>query len=49
MAEVVITGAVRTAIGRFQGGFASIKATELGAKAVAESIGRAGVDPKAVT
>ncbi|MDD3643083.1 MAG: acetyl-CoA C-acetyltransferase [Candidatus Krumholzibacteria bacterium] len=49
MAEVVITGAVRTAIGRFQGGLAPLKATEIGAKAIAETIRRSGVDPKAVT
>lgn len=49
MPEIVITGAVRTAIGRFQGGLSPLKATELGSKAVAETIKRAGVDPKAVT
>ena len=49
MSEVVIAGAVRTAIGRFQGGLSSFKAQELGAMAVAEAVKRAGVDPSAVT
>jgi acetyl-CoA C-acetyltransferase len=49
MSEVVIAGAVRTAIGRFQGGLSSFKAPELGAMAVAEAVKRAGVDPSAVT
>jgi acetyl-CoA C-acetyltransferase len=49
MSEVVIAGAVRTAIGRFQGGISSFKAQELGAMAVAEAVKRAGVDPSIVT
>ena len=49
MSEVVIAGAVRTAIGRFQGGLSSFKAQELGAMAVAEAVKRAGIDPSAVT
>ena len=49
MSEVVIAGAVRTALGRFQGGLSSFKATDLGAKAVAEAVKRAGVDPSVVT
>ena len=49
MSEVVIAGAVRTALGRFQGGLSSFKATDLGAMVVDEAVKRAGVDPSAVT
>ena len=48
METPVILSAVRTPIGKFQGGLASFSATELGAKAVAEAIRRAGVDAKQV-
>src|SRR5712692_5784066 len=40
----VILSAVRTPIGKFQGGLAGFSAPELGAKAVAEAIRRAGLD-----
>jgi acetyl-CoA C-acetyltransferase len=40
--------AVRTAVGKFQGGLSSCSATELGAKVVADSVRRAGLDPKQV-
>src|SRR5215813_4838301 len=46
METPVILSAVRTPIGKFQGGLAGFSATELGAKAVAEAIRRAGVDSK---
>jgi len=49
MSEVVIAGAVRTALGRFQGGLSSFKAQELGALVVTEALKRAGVEPSAVT
>jgi acetyl-CoA C-acetyltransferase len=49
MSEVVIAGAVRTALGRFQGGLSPFKAQELGAMVVTEALKRAGVDPSAVT
>jgi acetyl-CoA C-acetyltransferase len=42
--KVVIASAARTAVGAFQGGFAPVKATELGAKAVAAAVERAGID-----
>ena len=48
METPVILSAVRTPIGKFQGGLAGFSATELGAKAVAEAIRRAGVDAKQV-
>src|SRR6476660_719432 len=44
----VILSAVRTPVGKFQGGLAGFSATELGAKAVAEAIRRAGIEPSAV-
>src|SRR5260370_6537587 len=40
----VILSAVRTPIGKFQGGLAGFSAPELGGKAVAEAIRRAGLD-----
>ncbi|HHX43878.1 MAG TPA: acetyl-CoA C-acyltransferase [Chloroflexi bacterium] len=42
--DVVIAGAVRTPIGRFQGALRDIPAARLGAIVIAESIRRAGVD-----
>ncbi len=48
MNQPVILSAVRTPIGKFQGGLSSFAATELGAKVVAEAVHRAGVDPKTV-
>jgi acetyl-CoA C-acetyltransferase len=41
--DVVILSAVRTAQGRFQGGFAATPAQELGALAMTEALARAGV------
>ncbi len=49
MSEIVIAGACRTAIGKFQGGISSLKATEIGAMAVKEAVKRAGIEPKMVT
>jgi acetyl-CoA C-acetyltransferase len=46
--QAVILSAVRTPIGKFQGGLAPLSATQLGAKAVAEAVRRAGIEPKAV-
>ena len=48
MDQAVILSAVRTPIGKFQGGLAPLSATQLGAKAVAEAVRRAGIEPKAV-
>ena len=44
----VILSAVRTAVGKFQGGLASFSAVELGAKAVSEAVKRAGIAPEQV-
>ncbi|HVW11995.1 MAG TPA: acetyl-CoA C-acetyltransferase [Bryobacteraceae bacterium] len=46
--EAVIVSAVRTPVGRFQGGLAPISATKLGAIAIQEAVRRAGLDPAAV-
>jgi acetyl-CoA C-acetyltransferase len=44
----VILSAVRTAVGKFQGGLSSFSAPELGGKVVAESARRAGLEPKQI-
>ena len=44
----VILSAVRTPIGKFQGGLAGFSAPELGGKVVAEAARRAGIDPKQI-
>src|SRR2546430_2602732 len=44
----VILSAVRTPIGKFQGGLAGFSAPELGAKVIAEAIRRAALDSKQV-
>ncbi len=41
--DVVIVSAVRTAVGKFQGGLSELSATELGAIVVREAVVRAGV------
>lgn len=46
--RVVISSAVRTPMGAFQGAFAGMKAAELGAVAVRAAVERAGVDPQDV-
>lgn len=48
MQQPVILSAVRTPVGKFMGGLAPLPATDLGAKAVAEAIRRAGIEPKQV-
>jgi acetyl-CoA C-acetyltransferase len=48
MDQAVILSAVRTPIGKFQGGLAPLSAPQLGAKVVAEAVRRAGIDPKLV-
>lgn len=47
-AEAVIVSAVRTPVGRFQGGLSPLSATKLGAIVVQETVRRAGIDPAAV-
>jgi acetyl-CoA C-acetyltransferase len=48
METPVILSAVRTPIGKFQGGLSSFSAVDLGAKAVAEAIRRSGLEAKQV-
>ena len=48
MKQAVILSAVRTAIGKFQGSLTPFSATQLGAKVVAETVKRAGVQPEQV-
>lgn len=46
--KIVITGAARTAIGKFGGSLKDIPAAELGGVVIAEAIKRSGIDAKAV-
>jgi acetyl-CoA C-acetyltransferase len=48
METPVILSAVRTPIGKFQGGLAGFSAPELGGKVVTEAARRAGLDPKQI-
>src|SRR6202161_1180908 len=48
MDQAVILSAVRTPIGKFMGGLAPLTAPELGAKAIAEVVRRAGIEPALV-
>ena len=48
MREVVVAGAVRTPIGKFGGGLASLTAAQLGVAAAAEALRRTGVAPSQV-
>jgi acetyl-CoA C-acetyltransferase len=46
--EVVIAGACRTAIGKFQGTLSGVAAADLGAVVIKEAIARAGIKPELV-
>jgi acetyl-CoA C-acetyltransferase len=48
MEEIVIVSAVRTPVGKFQGGLSGFSAPQLGALAVREAVKRAGIDPNLV-
>src|SRR6188768_3808682 len=48
MREVVIVEAVRTPIGRFQGGLAGVRPDDLAAISIAEVVRRVGLDPARV-
>jgi acetyl-CoA C-acetyltransferase len=48
METPVILSAVRTPVGKFQGGLSSFSATDLGGKVVAETIRRAGVEAQQI-
>jgi acetyl-CoA C-acetyltransferase len=43
--DVVIIGAARTAVGKFQGALAPLSATDLGAVVTREAVSRAGIQP----
>ena len=46
--SVYLAGAVRTPIGRFNGGLAEVSAAELGASVLRESLRRAGIAPEMI-
>src|ERR1700751_4016062 len=48
MEDIVIVSAVRTPVGKFQGAFSDLSATQLGAIAVREAVKRAGIEPALV-
>jgi acetyl-CoA C-acetyltransferase len=48
MEDVVIVGAARTPIGKFNGAYAGLGATDLGAAAIRAAVARAGVEPATV-
>ena len=48
MQDVVIVSAVRTPVGKFQGGLSELSATQLGAAVVREAVLRAGVDTQGI-
>ena len=49
MEDIVIVSAARTPIGRFNGAFAGLTATQLGAAAIRAAVERAGIDPASVS
>ena len=46
--DVLIVGAARTAVGKFNGAFSSLSATDLGGAAVQTAVSRAGIDPTTI-
>ncbi len=48
MSDVVVVGYARTPVGRFGGGLAEVPAVELGGRAIAGALARAGLDAGAV-
>ena len=48
MKDVVIVSAVRTPVGKFQGGLSEMSAVQLGAVVVREAVRRAGIDAASV-
>src|SRR6202045_5083706 len=49
MSEVVITAAVRTAVGKFGGSIAKVSAADLGAHVIKALLARAGVQPQQIS
>lgn len=48
MEQVVIVGALRTAIGKFGGSLANLPASQLGAKTIAELLARSGLEARQI-
>ena len=48
MEDVVIVSGVRTPIGKFQGAYSNLSASDLGAIAIKEAVSRAGIEPSQV-
>jgi acetyl-CoA C-acetyltransferase len=48
MEDVVLVSGVRTAIGKFQGGFSNMPASDLAAAVIREAVNRAGIQPAQV-
>jgi len=48
MEDVVIAGAVRTAIGRFQGSLSELPASDMAAAVIREAVSRSGLEPAAI-
>lgn len=48
MTEVVIVGAARTPVGKFQGALADLSSVQLGAIAIREAVRRSGIDARTV-
>lgn len=48
MKEIVLAGAVRTAIGKYGGSLIGVSPSEMGSKVIEEALKRANVDPKEV-
>jgi acetyl-CoA C-acetyltransferase len=48
MEDVVLVSGVRTAIGKFQGGFSNMPASDLAAAVIREAVSRAGIQPAQV-
>jgi acetyl-CoA C-acetyltransferase len=48
MRDVVIVAAVRTPVGRFQGGLSELSANQLGAAVVREAVAQVAIDPSSV-
>ena len=48
MEDVIVLSAVRTPIGKYGGGLASVPPSDLAAAVVREAVSRAGVDPDQV-
>jgi acetyl-CoA C-acetyltransferase len=49
MSEVVITAAVRTAVGKFGGSIAKVSAADLGAHVIKALLARSGVEPRLIS